>query len=161
MDDPPKWTSGLVSMINQCNDQEWMAVIAGGLARNTSLKVLDLTGDFVNARGLNAVARALSTNTTLEELVLWPSASQASPISLMENACAEALGQLLASNTGVRRLEINGCCMDVPGLVRLAHGLKVNTRLEKLVLKENRLNESSTIWAFGETLAINITSWIF
>lgn len=106
---------------------EGATAIAGALSNNSSLKSLRLESHQIGTAGVSALAAALTKNETLEELVL----GSVHQIGIEEG---EAIAEALASNHGLRMLDLSGNYINPAGVIAIGEGLKTNVTLKKLSL---------------------------
>ena len=103
-----------------------LAVIAQGLAVNTTLRVLDLFGNTIENPHVMAMANALAQNNSVEILVLPCPAND-----LSVEACA-AISEALKKNNKLTTLNLPRSNLSDEGITHLAQGLTVNKTLKKV-----------------------------
>ena len=103
---------------------------AAGLAANTSIEVLDLSGNEIGDYEAEKLAAALETNRTLKTLILFQNriGKQGG------GSGAKAIGKALRSggNDALRELRLNNNCIDSDGTTSLAEALATNSSLKVL-----------------------------
>ena len=103
---------------------------AAGLAANTSIEVLDLSGNEIGDYEAEKLAAALETNRTLKTLILFQNriGKQGG------GSGAKAIGKALRSggNDALRELRLNNNCIDSDGTTSLAEALATNASLKVL-----------------------------
>lgn len=107
-------------------DKAHLAVIAAGLAVNTTLRSLDLFGNNIENDHIIQMAQSLAQNTSLETLVLPCPAAD-----LSVEAC-QAISQALQTNTTLVTFNLPRSNLSDEGIVHLAQGLTVNKTLKKI-----------------------------
>ena len=107
-----------------------MKKFAAGLAANTSIEVLDLSGNEIGDYEAEKLAAALETNRTLKTLILFQNriGKQGG------GSGAKAIGKALRSggNDALRELRLNNNCIDSDGTTSLAEALATNSSLKVL-----------------------------
>ena len=103
---------------------------AAGLAANTSIEVLDLSGNEIGDYEAEKLAAALETNRTLKTLILFQNriGKQGG------GSGAKAIGKALRSggNDALRELHLNLNYIDSNGTTKLAEALATNASLKVL-----------------------------
>jgi hypothetical protein len=119
---------------NGCSyaSEESAAIMANGLARNTSLVSISTSGP-VDAVLIAALAMALPSNSTLREFYVWNDSDVGIRIS---SAHLSPVFLALGKNTGLKSLVIKVCeSMDESLCTAIQNGLALNETLESLELK--------------------------
>ena len=103
---------------------------AAGLAANTSIEVLDLSGNEIGDYEAEKLAAALETNRTLKTLILFQNRIGKEG----GGSGAKAIGKALRSggNDALRELRLNNNCIDSDGTTSLAEALATNSSLKVL-----------------------------
>jgi hypothetical protein len=103
---------------------------AAGLAANTSIEVLDLSGNEIGDYEAEKLAAALETNRTLKTLILFQNRIGKEG----GGSGAKAIGKALRSggNDALRELRLNMNCIDSDGTTKLAEALATNSSLKVL-----------------------------
>ena len=124
-------------------------VLALVLETNTTLRMLKLGYNRVNAAGAAALAAALEANTTLQELDLHN--------TNVGDAGVASLAAALKTNRTLQTLGLSSCNLDVAGVEVLAKALQTNETLQKLDLDFNSFSkyDSTSYAAIEAKLAHN------
>ena len=103
---------------------------AAGLAANTSIEVLDLSGNEIGDYEAEKLAAALETNRTLKTLILFQNRIGKEG----GGSGAKAIGKALRSggNDALRELHLNLNYIDSNGTTKLAEALATNASLKVL-----------------------------
>ena len=111
-----------------------MARLATALQANTTMKILDISGNRgIAANGAKSLGRALSVNSSLEELnISWTSIGDEG-VAHIANA--------LQTNTTMKVLNVEHCGMSCKGAESLARALSVNSSLKMLYLSGNKVGD--------------------
>ena len=109
--------------------------IGAALTTNTTLICLDLSVNNLGPSGATSLATALKTNTTLTKLYLSD--------NNLGFSGAESLAAALKTNSTVTELNLSKNNLGFGGAESLADALKTNTTLTKLNLQFNKLGPSS------------------
>ena len=115
--------------------------IAEGLKSNTSLKVLELSGNKIQSEGALKVFRALNGNSTLEVLDL----SYNEELTSEDNGeIAEAIQSVLQTeNSSIKFINLGFCNIADVTCNGIASGLQGNTILKRLDLQSNNFTDKS------------------
>ena len=142
---PQSTTLRTINLSHNRIESSALTYLEQGLGTLRELHVADCEIDF---QGVEVLARALQTNTSLVEL------------NLRENKIgsggAIAMGNCLKQNTTVQYLYISTNEIDVDGARSLADGLKENSTLRELRLSSNIFSADGTIAIFA-ALKVNKT----
>jgi len=110
-------------------------VLGEVMASNTSLKELRLAKCDLKDSSLSLLAEGIELNTTLERLDLSS--------NVFVDAGAKTLAQVLASpRASLRELRLHSCGIGAAGLTALALSMKLNSKLEVLVLSSNHFGDA-------------------
>ena len=109
--------------------------IVAALTTNTTLTCLDLSVNNLGPSGAASLATALKTNTTLTKLYLSD--------NNLGFSGAESLAAALKTNSTVTELNLSNNNLGFGGAESLADALKTNTTLTKLNLQFNKLGPAS------------------
>ncbi|XP_051684385.2 leucine-rich repeat-containing protein 45 isoform X2 [Oryctolagus cuniculus] len=113
--------------------EEGAALLLRGLCTNTAVRLLDLKGNNLQARGAEALGRLLRQNKSIQSLTLeWNS------LGAWEDAFAAFCGGL-AANEALRQLDLRNNQISHQGAEQLALALKGNTTLQQLDLRWNNI----------------------
>ena len=118
--------SNLINALSFCVNNildQGAFVIAEGLKKNTSLKVLKLVACGFQSKGVECLARALTINNTLEELHI---------VGISCDDGIKVLADALAVNQSLKILHLGNCDMSDKSLETLAKSLQQNKSLEQL-----------------------------
>eukprot|EP00041_Stephanoeca_diplocostata_P006438 m.85300 g.85300 ORF g.85300 m.85300 type:complete len:557 (-) comp16362_c0_seq13:6770-8440(-) len=97
------------------------------LRKNTCLQSLDLSQNPIgSADTIDHLKRLLMGNRRLQNLFLWNVG--------MIDAGAIILGEGLAENNGLKRLEMRNNAVTCTGLLAISHGLKINETVYKVLI---------------------------
>ncbi|KNE59105.1 hypothetical protein AMAG_18099 [Allomyces macrogynus ATCC 38327] len=117
-------------------------IVCKAIKGNTFLRRLDLRGNNIQLDGGMAIASFLKVNHSLQELLLeWNS------LGLWDDAMA-AIGDALAINSGLVKLDLRNNKIGPTGIEHLAAGLKSNRTLTHLDVRWNNGG-----WLGGKSLA--------
>ncbi|KAJ3366045.1 Leucine-rich repeat-containing protein 45 [Allomyces javanicus] len=117
-------------------------IVCKAIKGNTFLRRLDLRGNNIQLDGGMAIASFLKVNHSLQELLLeWNS------LGLWDDAMA-AIGDALAINSGLIKLDLRNNKIGPTGIEHLATGLKSNRTLTHLDVRWNNGG-----WLGGKSLA--------
>eukprot|EP00937_MAST-01D_sp_MAST-1D-sp2_P004366 g4366.t1 len=122
--------------------------LAEALKTNTTLQQLCLNNTSVGDGGAIALGEALKTNTTLQGLSL--------SYTSVGDGGATALGEALKTNTTLQKLGLNHTSVGDGGAIALAEALKTNTTLQKLWLYNTSVGDGGAT-ALAEALKTNTT----
>ena len=115
--------------------------IAAGIATNYSLKVLNLSSNYIISAGAVDIFKSLESNTSLEELDL--SRNMLQTLSTSSNSDDESMGhaveEMLTDNHTLRRLDLGFCYLDDLTAAHIATGLAQNDSLRTLNLSGNNI----------------------
>lgn len=113
--------------------EEGAALLLQGLCANTTLRLLDLKGNNLQARGAEALGKLLRQNKSIQSLTLeWNS------LGAWEEAFA-TLCRALAGNLTLRQLDLRNNQISHRGAEELALALKANSSLQQLDLRWNNI----------------------
>ena len=130
--------------------------LGDALLRNAGLKILGLHSTFRDARLLPAVFRGLKYNSALVELRMMHNIFIDTTGSGSCECASEALGEMLACNTHLRVLDLEGCTIEPVSFRAIFHGLMMNTSLEMLDIRGDMVGIGQEgAWALGEALVKN------
>lgn len=127
---------------------EGFAYIIESFTYNDKCLAADFSRNGIGAAGTEQLAAALSTNYTLETLVLDTNA--------IRDEGAAALAQAMAKGTGIKALILSSNGIGDSGAQALAEMLKTNISIEELELNGNDIDYDG-IGAIAEALAVNKT----
>jgi Ran GTPase-activating protein (RanGAP) involved in mRNA processing and transport len=130
-------------------------LLGQALAVNSSLKTLNLAHSNV-PEGAAWIANGIKTNSTLEILNMGYNPL----IGDYGNDALDGLGQALAVNSSLKKLDLTYCLASARAVTSLAEGLKTNTTLEILDLKRNVFSSELFGGDVGEALetALSVNS---
>ena len=134
--------------VKEKTPSEKMAQLSVALAKNTTLKILNLTYNELGEQAGIAIGETLKTNTTLTSLRLYRN-------QLGEQA-GIAIGEALKTNTTLTKLGLDSNHLGEQAGIAIGEALKTNTTLTVLDLHSNQLGEQAGI-AIGEALKTNTT----
>ena len=121
-----------------------------GLSNNTNLRSLCLSDCNVQPKGVEAIGKSLSQNTSLLKLDL----SRNKGVTRYGSVC---LANGLCTNYGLQTLNCAGCSMGMAGATAMANMLRLNTTLLDLNMSGNPTDqEGSAIQCYG-ALAIALS----
>jgi Ran GTPase-activating protein (RanGAP) involved in mRNA processing and transport len=129
--------------IDECSNE-----LFKGLAFNSTLTSLDLTGTEIGDDGCIALSKALSVNSTLTSLDL-------NGIKIRDGGCI-ALSKALSVNSTLTKLNLNDSWIEDIGCIALSKALSVNSTLTKLNLNDNMIT-SEGAFALFNVLTVNST----
>ncbi|KAL5506233.1 hypothetical protein EMCRGX_G007832 [Ephydatia muelleri] len=118
-----------LSLSRNIIDNKRASCLSMMLKGNTTLKELDLRECGLEPEGLEEVMKGVEVNTKLETLYLSG--------NIIDNKRASCLGMMLKGNTTLKRLDLRECGLEPEGLEEVMKGVEVNTKLEKLSLSGN------------------------
>lgn len=128
-------------------DARLAASLAAGLKSNTSLRVLDLTGNGLDDEAITTLAEGVAR-------------SQLDLLTLDFNAFGDvgvaALSNMLAHHPTLRELHLFGNRVTGEGARHLAAALRTNSSLSTLILSFNQIGDSGAV-ALAEALTVNTT----
>ena len=102
-----------------------IARLATALQANTTMQILDVSGnDGITVNGAKSLGKALSVNSSLEELNIRSTSIGDEGVAHIANA--------LQTNTTMKVLNVSKCGISCKGAESLARALSVNSSLEKL-----------------------------
>jgi len=144
-------TGSLLTLDVKGNDiRSGVSYIAQVLKRNRTLKVLNLSENKVDSKGLASLAEALKYNCTLETL------------DLSRNPCCGpsleglmALRSALTINRSLKRLFLNGCDLTSQGAIALAEFLPEAASLIHLDLTDNHEIDIAGVMALSVAVKMN------
>lgn len=124
----------IVNQSNQCNylagfndiGDAGVEALARSLEDNSTLQILHLSGNAVTANGLRFLSKALEVNTTLVSLYLSGNSGS--------TAGARALAKSLHTNVSLQVLCLNGNNVQEQGALCIGEMLKINRALTHLNL---------------------------
>jgi len=147
-------------LLGQTNLRGKGAVSLAAALPGTSIRVLNLSENAINAEGGKALAAALSglEHLNLSWNVIGPAAGEALGMSLVSNGSLRSLS-VIAGGLRVpgalalsKALESSGCALEsldmrenfigVTGGTAIAHAITQNSRLQYLDLRDNELDEA-------------------
>ena len=105
--------------------------LAGALAVNTTLTMLELRYNALGKEGGRAMGEALAVNTTLTQLDLGD--------NRLGEEGGRAMGEALAVNTTLAQLDLSGNKIGSTGASAISQALEVNKALTDLDLRDNRI----------------------
>ncbi|KAL9965559.1 hypothetical protein ACROYT_G029373 [Oculina patagonica] len=114
-------------------DEHGATALAEALQRNTSLTVLDLSGNNIGDHGATALAEALQRNTSLTVLYLL--------MNKIGDHGATGLAEALQRNTSLTVLDLSGNNIGDHGAAGLAEALQTNISLTELGLSDNNIGD--------------------
>ena len=111
-----------------------MARLATALQANTTMKILDISGnDGIAVNGAKSLGRALSVNSSLEELDI-------SDTSIGDEGVAH-IANALQTNTTMKVLNVEHCDISGKGAESLARALTPSSSLEELYISDNKFGD--------------------
>lgn len=144
---------GLVYSSSSASSAE---ALGDALLRNAGLKILGLHSTFRDPRLPAAVFRGLKYNSALVELKMMHNDLIDTTGSGSRECASEALGEMLACNTHLKVLDLEGCANETVSFRAIFHGLMMNTSLEMLDIRGDMVGIGQEgAWALGEALVKN------
>ena len=130
-------------------DDEVAAHIATGLAKNHSLKILNLSKNHITSTGAVHMFKSLESVTSLKELDLSWNKLQLHQTDVKSEA-GESLGvkKMLTANQALRRLDLIDCDLDDEVAAHIATGLAKNHSLKILNLSWNHITGTGAVKIF-------------
>lgn len=153
---------------------ETMTKLMEGVKAAKNLQILDISHNYVEIEGCEAIGDALSVNSKIRQLLLnecdiGPVGMSAIAKGLSHNLCLEtlflgdngigdegaaAVASMLRTNSRIRQLDLqeNGICLS--GITELCNALKTNRSLAFLGLQWNELSNDAAL-PLSEMLSMN------
>ena len=129
---------------------EGVAHIANALQKNTTIKLLDVTGCIgMSCKGAQSLGRALSVNSSLEKLHI------SSCTSIGDEGVAD-IAYALQTNTTMKVVDVSNCGMSCKGAKSLARALDANSSLEELKLSDTSIGDEG-VAHIADALQTNTT----
>ena len=128
--------------------------IAEALRTTRALRTLDLAGNPIGDKGLQYIAEALTTNTSLTELSLYSCGLRITE----ESHCGTALTEMLQRNKTMRKLDLSGNkAISDNAAIFIIEGLNKNTTLKALYLCHCGITDGCfcLIWSSTSTCEIH------
>lgn len=119
------------------------------ICSTNSLKILDISENYIRDEGCIMIAEALLSNNTVETLEMYNCG--------FGNPSAPSLSAVLRSNICLKRLFFEKNYLDSDGSNHILHGLRSNTFSSVVQLKFNSLSIANLNEAFEMALAKNIS----
>jgi Ran GTPase-activating protein (RanGAP) involved in mRNA processing and transport len=122
-----------------------MHEVVGLLEHNDTLRMLNLSNNDITPKGAILLLNALREKPLFTALTLgWFNSIGAEG--------AHAMGELLATHTGLASLDLSACDIDSDGAIAIAQGLYDNITLEHLRLRHNAKLKAEGVLALAGAL---------
>lgn len=129
---------------------EALTSLSTALSSNQSIQELVLWSCDVDADGTAVLCKGLAVNKSVKKLNLRENRGVGSPQAM------QALGAMLAENTGLEELDLWECGINAEAIMELYKGLAKNRTLKRLALVGNRgVGHAAALEALGACLAEN------
>mmetsp|Transcript_1248 Transcript_1248/g.1816 ORF Transcript_1248/g.1816 Transcript_1248/m.1816 type:complete len:499 (+) Transcript_1248:242-1738(+) len=128
--------------------------IASGLLENTTLRTINVFGQYVLHTGIVALGEMLKSNSSLQVLDVGTIHAYLDTNPFPDSQPGVALGQALKQNSTLKQLNLTNFCFGTEDTINLCEGLKVNSGLETLNLYENLIG-SKGVMALADALSHN------
>lgn len=167
-------------LINLQIPEEFLGIIASGLAQNKSLTTLNLSRNKINAISAEALSEALNLNSCLSTLTLSDCGLSDSALSILftslsknksletlalsdnifEKKAAYALKDHLPNHKMLKKLDLSWCKINDETLEILSFGIHENRSLNYILLKGNKIEKTLSlaraIWAAPQVESLSL-----
>ena len=148
------WPAGVLQGVIELNirrnniGDDGIAHLATAIQANTTLKILNIRGNFgITVSGAESLGRALSVNSSLEEL-------NSRFTSIGDEGVAH-IANALQANTTMKVLDVSNCDISCKGAESLARTLAASSSLEKLYISGNKFVDDKAALSLGAALMTN------